>query len=233
MTDEKNNNQIQSLENQPTGLDIPNLIGKLSPDQLQMLINYTNPVSVLQRLQALNWTPEKEAAEVVKIAKQNDDVKGKLQAIRFLRTLVKDALIASGQFIKAKRKLPYGQEGESVEFSTEFMLPNKSASADNVLDNLKPNDNKSENQGETQNDNRPKPKPNQSGDQEISNGDTEGTNETGDSNNTRRKSRDNNESESKPNGAGNGLGNHGDGIQQHRPPADEHSDMFPGISQKT
>jgi len=243
-------NQIQPVEDQPRGLDIPNLIGKLSPDQLHMLINYTNPISVIERLEKYGWTPDKETATVVAIAQDGENPKDQLQAIRFLRTLVKDALIASGQFIKAKRRLPYGPDGESVEFTTEFMLSdrlkdetknttekatqNETIEGDNPNDKTEPKpkeDQSPEHQPDQPAESTPGgdihtgevPRAEQGDKQGESGGHSRGNGDSTESVECEHKAHSDQNRDNSSKGTGNG-------IQQHRPPASEHSEMFPGIS---
>lgn len=209
MVDE-NQNQIQPVNTEPQeiGLQLPNLLGKLTPDQLHKLINYTNPIAIIDRLASYGWNPDTEAAALVEIATQDEDIKAKLQAIRFLRTLVKDALISSGQFIQAKRKVPYGPDGQTVEFQTNFMMPNKPSNQEG--DSSNGTTEKTDNGGADKPVTGRTDNPEASDDNPVSSTQPDAP--------TKR------DDKSEHGGGGD------DGIQQHRPPVDEHSELFPGIS---
>jgi hypothetical protein len=91
----------------------------VTPEQRAILNRYTNPGDLANRLIEFNWNPDKELAEVIELAQQDDKLAVKMSAIRFLRQLVTDTMAQSGMIAtitQSQRK-----DGISTTLSTKVV----------------------------------------------------------------------------------------------------------------
>ena len=84
------------------------------------LTSFVNPIPLLENLEKEGYTPSFAITEVVKLAKQDENLTIKLKAIRFLHQLVTEALQAAGLLVHAARTVKT-EGGDTLTLSAELV----------------------------------------------------------------------------------------------------------------
>ena len=93
---------------------------RLTPDQLQRLIGFSDPISLLEQLETCDWNNKEEIQQLVELARQEDNLNVKLRAIKYLRELLYQALEGLGLRVHAKRTLA-GTDGSTISLSADLI----------------------------------------------------------------------------------------------------------------
>jgi len=89
---------------------------KLTQKQITELANFTDPGTILYVLGKSGWTIETAITNLVKIATDASKESVQLNAIKYLNTLVQDAMVRSGLMVTATRTMP-GEDGSVTKFT--------------------------------------------------------------------------------------------------------------------
>lgn len=89
---------------------------RLTKKQLNELANFVDPATILTQLARHNWTVEKAIENLVQIATDGTKESTRLNAIKYLNTLLIDAMSRSGLMVLATKTMR-GEAGEELKFS--------------------------------------------------------------------------------------------------------------------